>query len=48
MRTGSNLNQFARWANTYKTAAEAVEVVAHLVAIEQALDTVAVQGDRER
>ena len=37
-RIGSNLNQIARWANTYKDAAEAVEVVAHLAAIERTLD----------
>ena len=36
-RLGSNLNQIARWANTYASTASAVEVVAHLVAIEQAL-----------
>ena len=38
-RIGSNLNQIARWANTYKESAEAVEVTAHLVAIERVLDT---------
>ena len=37
-RIGSNLNQLARWANTYKTAAEAVEVVTHLRAIERELE----------
>ena len=36
-RIGSNLNQIARWANTHKENTEALEVVAHLVAIEQAL-----------
>ncbi len=36
-KIGNNLNQIARWANTYKHAAEAVEVVTHLIAIEQAL-----------
>ena len=46
-RIGSNLNQIARWANTYKESAEAVEVTAHLVAIERVLDTLAVEGDRE-
>ena len=43
-RIGSNLNQIARWANTHKGNAEAVEVIAHLVAIERALDTLAVRG----
>ena len=36
-RIGNNLNQIARWANTHKGAAEAVEVIARLVAIERAL-----------
>ena len=36
-RIGSNLNQIARWANTHKEAIEAVEVIAHLIAIERAL-----------
>jgi hypothetical protein len=34
-RIGSNLNQIARWANTYKEKAEAVQVLAVLVSIEQ-------------
>ena len=36
-RLGNNVNQIARWANTRKGAAEAVEVLARLVAIERAL-----------
>ena len=44
-RIGSNLNQIARWANTHKENAEALEVVAHLVAIERALDTLTVEGE---
>ena len=36
-RIGNNLNQIARWANTHKKAIEAVEVIAHLIAIERAL-----------
>ena len=47
-RIGSNLNQIARWANTHKENAEAVEVVAHLVAIERSLGTLGVQGESER
>ena len=35
-RIGNNLNQIVRWANTYASAAEVVEVVAHLVGIERA------------
>ena len=40
-RTGANLNQIARWANTFKANAEAVEIVVHLVAIERALAALA-------
>ena len=43
-RIGSNLNQIARWANTHKGNAEAVEVLAHLVVIERALDILSVRG----
>ncbi|MBD5416344.1 MAG: plasmid mobilization relaxosome protein MobC [Desulfovibrio sp.] len=34
-RIGANINQLARWANTYKRAAEAVEVLAALADIER-------------
>ena len=34
-RIGNNLNQIARWANTHAETADAVEVIAHLVAIER-------------
>ena len=43
-RIGANLNQIARWANTFKANAEALEVVAHLVAIERALTALADVG----
>ena len=36
-RIGNNLNQIARWANTYKGAAEATQVVASLARIESSL-----------
>ena len=36
-RIGNNLNQIARWENTHAETAEAVEVIAHLVAIERAI-----------
>ena len=36
-RIGSNLNQIARWANTHLDGLAAVEVIAHLVAIEREL-----------
>jgi len=44
-RIGSNLNQIARWVNTYKEGAEAVEILAHLVAIERELGKLTVRGD---
>ena len=44
-RIGSNLNQIARWANAHKGTAEALEVIAHLLGIERALDTLAVEGE---
>ena len=34
-RIGANINQLARWANTYKRTAEAVEVVTALAGIER-------------
>ena len=34
-RIGNNLNQIACWANTHKGAVEAVEVIAHLIAIKR-------------
>jgi len=36
-RVGNNLNQVAKWANTYKTDAEARQVLAALVSIERIL-----------
>ena len=36
-RIGSNLNQIARWCNTYAEGADAVQVLAALVSIDQAL-----------
>lgn len=38
-RVGSNLNQIARWANQYKSAADASVVITALIAIEQVLLT---------
>jgi len=40
-RIGVNLNQLARWANTCKRAAEAVEVVTALAALERRIETFA-------
>lgn len=36
-RIGANLNQLARWANTWKSRAEAVEILTALVSLERAL-----------
>ncbi len=36
-KIGNNLNQLARWANTYKSAADAVQIIAGLAAIDRAL-----------
>ncbi|MDR3043621.1 MAG: plasmid mobilization relaxosome protein MobC [Desulfovibrio sp.] len=36
-RVGSNMNQLARWANTYKSRAEALEVLIALAAFEREL-----------
>jgi hypothetical protein len=36
-RIGSNLNQIARWCNTHAEGADALQVLAALVAIDQAL-----------
>ena len=44
-RIGNNLNQLARWANTHRTAAEAVTVIAHLVSFERSLLAVARTGE---
>ena len=37
-RIGSNLNQLARWANTYKESLEAVEVLAALTRLENQIE----------
>ena len=41
-RIGANLNQIARWANTYASEAEAGEVVAHWLGSVLAVSTSAV------
>jgi len=40
-RINANLNMIARWVNTHRSAAEAVEVVSHLMAIERAIKELA-------
>ena len=44
-RIGNNLNQIARWANTHKEAVEAVEVIAHLIAVKRALASLSPPDD---
>ena len=39
-RVGNNLNQLARWANTWKGAAEATQVVVALAAIDRQLSEI--------
>ena len=46
-RIGNNLHQIARWANTHKGAAEAWEVIAHLLAIEREIGELAGRARRE-
>ena len=36
-RINANLNMIARWVNTYRGAAESVEVVSHLIAIDRSI-----------
>lgn len=40
-RINANLNMIARWVNTHRSAVEGVEVVSHLMAIEQAIKDLA-------
>ena len=44
-RIGNNLNQIARWANAHAETADAVEIIAHLVAIEREIARLARFGD---
>ena len=39
-RAGSNLNQIAKWANTHKAGADAVQVIATLAAIDRELSEI--------
>ena len=45
-RIGNNLNQIARWANTHKGRGEAVQVVAHLIALRREIRAFAGAQDR--
>ena len=39
-RLGNNLNQIAKWANTYKSTAEAIEIIECLREIENKLEVI--------
>lgn len=45
-RVGSNLNQIARWCNTYAEGADAVQVLAALVSIDQSIARLAISSYR--
>lgn len=45
-RIGNNLNQLARWANTYRGAADRVQILAALAAIERQLSFFLLPGVR--
>lgn len=47
-RVGANLNQLARWANTYKSRADALQVLAVLLSIERSFKPCAGAGEGER
>ncbi|UJX41243.1 plasmid mobilization relaxosome protein MobC [Desulfovibrio sp. JY] len=47
-RVGANLNQLARWANTYKSRAEAIRVLAALLSFERTLKRDADPGEGDR
>jgi len=42
-RIGINLNQIAKWANTYKTTAEAIEIIEALKEIEKTLNQLTIE-----
>ena len=46
-RIGSNLNQIARWANTYKGSLEAVEVLTVLAILESQIEDFATGANSE-
>ena len=45
-RIGNNLNQIAKWANTYKQTAEAIEVIQALRLIQETLHELSVKSDK--
>ncbi len=47
-KIGNNLNQIARWANTYKSAAETMAVIRALVAVERQISEIPIQPRQRR
>lgn len=47
-RINSNLNMIARWCNTHKGAADTIEVVSHLQAIQAAVEQLADQKESKK
>ncbi|NOG32937.1 hypothetical protein HLB35_16270 [Halomonas sp. TBZ9] len=47
-RINANLNMIARWCNVHKGAADTVEVVSHLQAIQHAVEVVADEHKRPK
>ncbi|EAZ88054.1 hypothetical protein CY0110_01015 [Crocosphaera chwakensis CCY0110] len=45
-RIGNNLNQIAKWANTYKQTAEAIEVIQALRLIQETLNQLSTKPDK--
>lgn len=46
-RIGNNLNQIAKWANTYKSTAEAIEIIQALRLIEQSLNQLSAKQNKD-
>ncbi len=47
-RIGANLNQIARWANRYRSAGDAAQVIAHLVALDREVRALRIPDRGER
>ncbi len=46
VRIGNNLNQIAKWANTYKSTAEAVQIIQALRLVEQSLNQLSMKANQ--
>jgi hypothetical protein len=45
-RIGNNLNQLARWCNTYKSQAEVLEVLVALAGLERTINAIPCEQER--